>query len=272
VASASPVKTVVQTRPRQPAAEKGRSSTADGNHPPPVRSAPDPVTDLQSQVFGISPLAPFGESAQGGLVAATWDGLFRTEDEKKGWQPLSFPVAGSPADAGRSAHPIVHTVATSPHAPGLILAGTERELFISHDNGKTFLPLPLDNDPHRIQIIVIDPRNAETIYLGASDGFFRSTNGGQSWERRGGGLRLASSVSAITINPSNPDEVYLGDYNRGGFYRSIDRGRNWDELNIVDLPSQRLWALAADPLEAGRLYVGSFSGGVYVLTRQSGSR
>lgn len=266
------VKSVARIRTKPPASEKGRSSTAGGNRQPTAKPATPLLTDLQSQVFGIAPLAAFGEADQGGLVAATWDGLYRTNDEKKGWQPLFLPPSGAPADASRSPRPIVRTVATSSHAPGLILAGTEQGLFISRDSGKNFLPLPMDSEPHRIQIIVFDPRNADMIYVGASDGFFRSTNGGQSWERRGGGLRLASSVSAITVNPSNPDEVYLADYNHGGFYRSDDRGRNWEMLGIGDLPSQRLLTLASDPADGSRVYVGSFSGGVYVVTRQAGSK
>ena len=267
-ASTSQVKPVVQTRPHSTASESRRLSPAGGNNQPTATPAKILAADLQSQVFGIAPLAPFNET-RSGLVAATWDGLYRTDDEKKGWQPL-FPLTDSTSDTGRSNRPMVRAVATSPHAPGLILAGTEQGLFISHDNGDKFLPLPLDSEPHRIQIIVFDPRNAEMIYVGAADGFFRSTNGGQSWERRGGGLRLASSVSAITINPSNPDEVYLADYNRGGFYHSVDRGRNWEGLMIGDLPSQRLLVLASDPTDGSRMYIGSFSGGVYVVTRQAG--
>jgi hypothetical protein len=79
------------------------------------------------------------------------------------------------------------------------------------------------------------------------------------------------AVSALTINPVNPDELYLGDYLQGGFFHSRDRGKNWEPLDISSLPSSRLLSLTADPFDANRLYAGSFSGGVYVMTKQPAS-
>ncbi|HZS04165.1 MAG TPA: hypothetical protein VFD58_04960 [Blastocatellia bacterium] len=268
--SGSRVKRVVQTRVQataKPASDKKNQAGAAGD-----QSSKPVLFDLQSQVFAIAPLIPGSESEPKGLVAATWDGLYRTTDEKKGWEPLALSVSSQVVAASKPVSPIVRTVATSPHAPGLILAGTEEGIFISRNNGGSFTPSPLDGELRRIQTIVFDPRSAETIYVGTSNAFFRSTDGGQTWERRGGGLRLASSVSAIAINPANPNELYVGDYNQGGFYRSIDRGRNWEMLNINDLPSQRLWSLVADPFDAGRMYAGSFSSGVYVVTKQAESK
>lgn len=255
------VKNVSQTRVQtqnKSASDKQRSSASA------AKPAQPALADLQSQVFAVARLAPRSDSEPGGLIAATWEGLFRTSDEKKGWEMLSLTAGAQ--------RPIIRTVATSPHAPGLILAGTEEGLFISRDNGTSFTPVALDGEMRRIQAIVFDPRTADVIYVGTSNAFFRSIDGGQTWERRGGGLRLASSVSAIAVNPANPSEVFVGDYNQGGFYRSVDRGKTWEMLNVNDLPSQRLWSLTPDPFDGNRMYAGSFSGGVYVVSKKAGSQ
>lgn len=255
--------TRVQTPGRSAADRKRQPEPAQANKP-----ALPALTDLQSQVFAIAPLYARSDAEPGGLIAATWEGLYRSsQDEKKGWELLTLP-----AHTPGSMRPIIRAVATSRHDPGLIVAGTEEGLFISRDGGNSFSPVALDGEMRRIQAVVFDPRTADTIYVGTSNAFFRSTDGGRNWERRGGGLRLASSVSAITVNPANPNEVFVGDYNQGGFYRSVDRGKTWEMLNINDLPSQRLWTLTTDPFDGSKMYAGSFSGGVYVVTKKAGTQ
>jgi photosystem II stability/assembly factor-like uncharacterized protein len=116
--------------------------------------------------------------------------------------------------------------------------------------------------------VVFDPRDAETIYVGASNGFFRSFDGGRTWENRGGGMPLLTDVGAIVISAANPDELYVNDESRGALFHSKDRGKNWDRVDISQLPSLRMWSLAPDPFDSNRIYAGSFSGGVYVMSRK----
>lgn len=311
--AAKPPKPVVKTAQRN---KNAASAKVTKKAAPPVEAPVSEFVDVQSQVFMFAPLTllPSATSAPeppaspttnattnteapasavssdgpastppaaptDGFIAATWDGLFRSADEKKGWKALKLPgnvtataseptAASEPAKTSESARTIFKALATSPHAPGLVLLGTETGLFISRDNGETFAPLPVGDKPHRIRALAFDPRTAETIYVGTAEGFFRSFDGGRNWEQRGGGMPMLVEVSAIVINPLNPDELYLSDHLRGAFFHSLDRGKNWEGLDISALPSLRLLNLASDPFNPNRLYVGSYSGGVYVMSRQ----
>jgi photosystem II stability/assembly factor-like uncharacterized protein len=171
-------------------------------------------------------------------------------------------------DAAPPRQPQINAIATSAHAPGVIIAGTEEGLFVSNDNGETFRLTLLDDEVRRVRCVAFDPRSAETIHVGTSTGFFRSTDGGRTWENRGGGMPLLTDINAIAINLINPDELYVGDDLRGTFYHSKDLGKSWDKLDISQLPSTRIWSLASDPFEQNKLYAGSFSGGVYVMSRR----
>lgn len=299
------VQTAKNTQPRKPkqpvralrtAAKTGKKTSpatrrtikpAVAKKPAPAPAPPDPFVDLQSQVFLLTPLklrkpetalneaqtASTGQSSNAGhdgLLAFTWDGLFRSEDEKQGWKELKLSAE---ATAATNARLTIKALATSPHAPGLLLVGTDDGLLISRDNGDSFAPLPLgekraDDKPARVRVIVFDPRTAATIYAGTAEGFFRSLDGGRTWEQRGGGMPTLVEVTAISVNPQFPDELYLGDHLRGALYHSIDRGKNWEPLDISALPSVRLLTLIADPFNQNRLYAGSYSGGVYVMSRQ----
>lgn len=273
------IKPVVQARgkraPRKPSARvKSRAKTAAKPKPLPKPPNPNDPIDLQKHVLALASLAPRREATDSAaeatapwLIASTWDGLFVTEDEKKGWKPLRIRP-WTEADFTPPAQPRVYALATSPHAPGTILVGAEDGLYLSRDNGATFNLTPLDEESLRVRSIVFDPRSAETIYVGTSNGFFRSFDGGQTWERRGGGMPLLVDVSAITISPASPDDLYLSDDLRGALYHSKDRGRNWDRLDISQLPSLKLQTLASDPFKSNRIYAGSFSGGVYVMNKR----
>jgi photosystem II stability/assembly factor-like uncharacterized protein len=251
--------------------------------PPAPQPEENKLVDLQNQVFAILPLVPLIAPSGSGegdaqiphepagqtpwILASTWDGLFVSEDEKKGWREIKFPKAAGQSGGADPASLIkINTIVTNPNAPGSIFIGTDEGLFVSRDNGESFKLLTLDEDTRRIRSVVFDPRNADTIYVGAANGFFRSLDGGRTWENRGGGMPLLTDVGAIVISAANPDELYLSDESRGLLFHSKDRGQNWDRVDISQLPSLKLWSLVSDPFDSNRIYAGSFSGGVYVMS------
>jgi photosystem II stability/assembly factor-like uncharacterized protein len=244
----------------------------------------DTLVDLQNQVFAIMPFTPIvsapssgkgdsqpapAQSATAGwMVASTWNGLFITEDEKKGWRDVKFAKAINRTGGNTAAQIKVTAIVTNPKLPGAIFVGTDEGLFVSRDNGVSFQQLALPEAARRVRVVGCDPRGSETIYVGASAGFFRSTDGGRSWEIRGGGMPQGGNIGAIVVGASNPDELYVSDESRGVLYHSKDRGTNWEKVDISQAPSLKLWSLASDPFDASRIYAGSFSGGVYVMSRK----
>ena len=244
----------------------------------------DTLVDLQNQVFAILPFTPIVSAPNSGkgdsqpapaqsaasnwMVASTWNGLFITEDEKKGWREIKFSKAINRTGGNTAAQIKVTAIVTNPKLPGAIFVGTDEGLFVSRDNGVSFQQLALPEAARRVRVVVCDPRGPETIYVGAAAGFFRSTDGGGSWESRGGGMPQGGNIGAIVVGASNPDELYVSDESRGVLYHSKDRGTNWEKVDISQAPSLKLWSLASDPFDGKRIYAGSFSGGVYVMNQK----
>lgn len=249
------------TQPRNPIIKQPvLPEPTEPTEPPPP---PDDKVELQKQIFSLAPIYPRSADEAPGLIAATWDGLFITRDEKKGWKQLKFENA---------MHPYFNVVTTHPLVPGVIMVGTEDKLFVSHDNGESFAPMTVANKPLRFLNVVFDPRDPLTIYVGTNDGFFLTYNGGKTWQPRGNGMRTAIAVRAIAVNPANPDEVYVADERQSGMYFSKDKGNSWEPIEIQRLPSQRLYAMSANPFDATSLCIGSYSGGVYVMSKQTAGR
>lgn len=292
--AAKPIKPVVQARakkaPAKPAANSKTAAAKPGskiarNKPGAKKPAkkpespPKPVSDrvdLQSQVFAIVPFTARVEASEGAttanwMIVSTWDGLFFSDDEKKGWKPLkiNLPVSGEDSSVQASTNSaVIYSLATSQHLPGVIYIATRDGLFLSRDNGANFRRVEIDEDVKSVRSVIFDPRSAETIYVGTTAGFFRSMDGGKSWEHRGGGMPQMVNVGGLVVSAANPDQLYLYDEIRNAVFHSKDRGRNWDKMDISQLPSLKMLAMIGDPFDSNRMYAGSVSGGVYVMSRK----
>jgi photosystem II stability/assembly factor-like uncharacterized protein len=73
--------------------------------------------------------------------------------------------------------------------------------------------------------VVIDPRNEAMVYAGATDGLWRSQDGGDSWSRWGEGL-AGVTVTAVGLDPIDEQVAYAGTMYEG-LYVTEDGGATW---------------------------------------------
>ena len=109
-------------------------------------------------------------------------------------------------------------------------------------------------DGLRILKLILDPRDADTLYLFSGEGRFatgpaaayRSLDGGVTWARMAPGLGDVMDVAAA---PDGADRVYLTTYDPdpdgpGWLYRSDDRGATWTQ---VAHRGGRIWLVPGQP-------------------------
>ena len=78
----------------------------------------------------------------------------------------------------------------------------------------------------------MSPDNPDKMFVtDAYAGIFMSLNGGEDWFPSNSGINIhdgstgdAIPVFSVTIDPSQPDIVWLGTQNKLGIYKSIDGG------------------------------------------------
>jgi len=111
-----------------------------------------------------------------------------------------------------------------------------------------------------IQSICVSPqRNGELLVGCDVGGFYRSTDGGESYTITNAGLQ-DYFVECIVPDPLDPNVIYLGC--ESGVYKSTDRGRTWQWLREGFPPKQRwdwsapIGALVIDPRDPAVLYAG----------------
>jgi len=91
----------------------------------------------------------------------------------------------------------------------------------------------------RVNALAIDPRDNNTVYLGAAEGgVWKTTDGGANWTPLTD-QQASLANGAIAIDPQNPDTVYVGtgeenfavdSYYGAGILKSTDAGKTWTNL------------------------------------------
>src|SRR2546428_4973704 len=100
--------------------------------------------------------------------------------------------------------------------------------------------------------------NPSRVYVGVGSftsgkrpGIFRRVGDG-GWEQLTKGLPEATKVQAITIDPTNPDLIYIGTHD--GPYRSRNGGDSWERLALPESGLQ-VWSVLVHPRDPRRIYV-----------------
>jgi photosystem II stability/assembly factor-like uncharacterized protein len=143
-----------------------------------------------------------------------------------------------------------------------------------------------DNVGGRTRALCFDKDDNNILYTGGvSGGIFKSTNGGQSWERKVydaeiGGLTvnfitqttegtLFASTGEMFFNAmSGPNGNLVSGSRGGGIYRSTDKGETWELLDATN-PNFTQWysvqKVVASPTEPKKAFAATYRG-LYVTT------
>lgn len=154
------------------------------------------------------------------------------------------------------------------NASGTLYAGTGSGIYKSVDAGDTWTAVNnglvyTDNSAPPRQVVpaitalIIDPKDAATLYAGTPVGIYRSTDGGASWSTFNDGITQSPVIHGLVagIPGSGPTLVYAA--TRGGVYESAAGGAwqtiqgNLQERNVTSIE-----------IGEGALYVG-FGSSIY---------
>ncbi|HLH09280.1 MAG TPA: hypothetical protein VKW78_18735 [Terriglobales bacterium] len=186
-------------------------------------------------------------------VGAVDGGVWKSDDYGRTWSPIfdDQPTQSIGAIAVAPSDPNIVYVASGEglHRPDLSVGDG---IYKSTDAGKTWTHLGL-RDSQQIPALVIDPNDPNRLFAAVlghpygpneERGIFRSTDGGQSWEKV---LYKDPNTGGadVKMDPSNPQIVYATlwegrqgpweDNNEfagtgGGLFKSTDGGNTWHQL------------------------------------------
>jgi len=181
-------------------------------------------------------------------------GVWKTTDYGTTWQPIfdDQPTGsiGSIAVAPSDANVVYVASGEGLHRPDLSIGDG---IYRSNDAGKTWKHLGL-RDGQQIPQLAVDPRDPDKVFAAVAGhpygpnkerGIFRSTDGGQSFEKvLPAGDNENVGGADVLIDPSNPDVVYAALWEarispwenvewhggNGGIFKSTDGGKTFQQL------------------------------------------
>jgi len=224
------------------------------------------------------------------------DGVYRSTDGGATWQ--NGGLKESRAIARIVVDPKKLEVAYIAAVGDLWKDGGERGLFKTTDAGKTWKLILHAPAPHDARTgcgdVLLDPSNPQIVYAalyarqrtpwsftsgpslsGGEDvgGIFKSTDGGATWKKLGGGLPGQTGRIGLAISASNPKIVmavvqsYEGGFGKlddlrsksGGVFRSEDGGEKWMRMNAMDPRPFYFSQIRIDPANNQRVYLPGFA-------------
>ena len=186
---------------------------------------------LEARVWALSrhPAEP------GRIYAGTDSGIYRWESEAAKWNHLPSPMDGL----------CTWALAQAPGDPRVLVAGTHpAALYRSDDGGANWRRLPAEfarecifiGSP-RVTQLLFDPASDDIIWCGVEiDGVYRSTDGGESWQRRTEGLRSDDIHGLALTGGGNGARRAFATTNKG-LHVSEDDGLTW-RFQELDSPWQ----------------------------------
>ncbi len=213
-----------------------------------------------------------GEHPVRGVASSHGDGVYKSTDAGRTWSHL-----------GLEATKQISAVVVHPRNSDIVYVGAQgsrwaptedRGVYKSTDGGRTFRRVLFVDPKAGVSALSMDPANPRVLYAafwehqrvpwqvrsgGPNSGIWKSTDGGETWNRLTNGLPALMGKIGVAVSPANPDRVFaIIEAADGGFFRSDDAGATWRRLVETTDIRARSWYymnVFADPTNADVVYV-----------------
>ncbi len=217
-----------------------------------------------------------GEHAPRGVMSSYGDGVYKSNDAGKTWKKLGLEKTQQ-----------ISRIVVHPKNPDIVFVAAqgaftgptkERGIYKSINGGVTWTLVLFVDELTGCVELSMDMSNPLVIYAamwhhqrlpwkvisgGPGSGLYKTTNGGETWEKIHTGLPKELGKMAISVSRANPNKVYAviesdSEKEQGGLFMSENGGKNWSKVTSNHDLVQRAWyyiEVFTDPQNENVLYV-----------------
>ncbi|MGZ4822250.1 MAG: WD40/YVTN/BNR-like repeat-containing protein, partial [Terriglobales bacterium] len=130
--------------------------------------------------------------------------------------------------------------------------------FRSRDAGRTWQALPAMHGKS-VRSFAVFARDSRTMIAGALDGVFRSTDGGDTWERITPATHAEiKNIESIAMDQRSPDVIYAGTWHLP--WKTTDGGRTWTSMKQGIVDDSDVFSIIIDQQDPSVVYLSACSG------------
>ncbi len=218
--------------------------------------------------------AGMGEHAARGVMTSMGDGIYKSDDAGKTWKHKGLDHSRHISDV------VIHP--TEPEVVFVSVQGAqygpsdERGVYRSKDGGENWERVLFVDSRTGASSVVMDMTNPRVLYAamwehsrypwtmesgGPGSGLYKSSDGGNTWQKMNEGLPEMMGKSGISVSRANPERVFAvieAEGDKSGVYRSDDGGKKWKQINKDRINITRSWyymEIFADPMDDNVVWV-----------------
>lgn len=163
-------------------------------------------------------------------------------------------------------------ITLDPSDANTVFTGSYR-VWRSRNDGENWHVVSPSLDDSSISAIEVAPANPKRVYVATENGgFFRSTDGGDTWSPNlSSSILPGHTITRLESHPKDAKLIYatVGNFGHGHVFRSKDGGTTWENVDKGQLPDVPHHVVLIRQDELSKVYVGN-DAGVFVLDTATG--
>ncbi|MDP6499579.1 MAG: glycosyl hydrolase [Candidatus Marinimicrobia bacterium] len=216
--------------------------------------------------------AGMGEACIRPVMTSHGDGVYKSLDGGDNWTHIGLENSRTISQV--IVHPKNADLVYAAVQGDQYAASEDRGIYRSKDGGKNWEKVLYVNEHAGVSGLSMDRSNPRIMYAafwdhqrkpwqmrsgGDGSGIYKSTDGGNTWEKLTKGLPEKMGKTDVSVSGANPKRVYvIAEAEKGGLFRSDDGGKSFKRMNSDRVLIARSWYyihVFADPQDENVVYV-----------------
>jgi len=131
------------------------------------------------------------------------------------------------------------------------------DVFRSHNGGKDWEVLPAMRGKS-VRAMAVSASDSKVVVAGALDGVYRSTDGGNAWQRISPNDGIVKNIESIAVDPKDPNVVYAGTWHLA--WKTSDGGANWQHINKGMIDDSDVFSIIVSSANPSEVFASACSG------------
>jgi len=131
------------------------------------------------------------------------------------------------------------------------------DIFRTHNGGKDWEVLSAMHGKS-VRAMAISGSDHKVVVAGALDGVYRSTDGGNNWQRISPNDGIVKNIESIAVDPKDPNVVYAGTWHLA--WKTSDGGANWQHINKGMIDDSDVFSIIVSSANPSEVFASACSG------------